>query len=66
MFRDGKWKPATVVQKLSNPKSYIVKADNGRMYQRNRGKLLKTEIDEDQTIEISDDDGIPLGIINYI
>ena len=66
MFRDGKWKPATVVQKLSNPKSYIVKADNGRMYQRNRSKLLKTEIDEDQKIEISDDDGIPLGIINYI
>ena len=57
MFRDGKWKPATVVQKFSKPRSYIVKADNGRMYQRNRSKLLKTEIDEDQTIEISDDDG---------
>ena len=27
------------------------------MYQRNRSKLLKTEIDEDQTIEVSDDDG---------
>ena len=57
MFRDGKWKPATVVQKLSKPRSYIVKTDNGCMYQRNRSKLLKTEIDEDQTIEISDDDG---------
>ena len=57
MFRDGKWKPASVVQKLSKPRSYIVKADNGRMYQRNRSKLLKTEIDEDQTIEVSDDDG---------
>ena len=30
MFRDGKWKPATVVQKLSKPRSYIVKADNGQ------------------------------------
>ena len=27
------------------------------MYQRNRSKLLKTEIDEDQIIEVSDDDG---------
>ena len=42
MFRDGKWKPATVVQKLSKPRSYIVKAGNGCMYQRNRSKLLKT------------------------
>ena len=57
MFRDGKWKPDSVVQKLSKPRSYTVKADNGRMYQRNRSKLLKTEIDEDQTIEVSDDDG---------
>ena len=57
MFRDGKWKPATFVQTLSKPRSYIVKADNGHMYQRNRSKLMKTEINEDQTIEISDDDG---------
>ena len=57
MFRNGKWKPATVVQRLSKPRSYIVKADNGHMYQRNRSKLMKTEINEDQTIEISDDDG---------
>ena len=43
MFRDGKWKPATFVQTLSKPRSYIVKADNRHMYQRNRSKLLKTE-----------------------
>ena len=55
MFRDGKWKPATVVQKLSKPRSYIVKADNGRMYQR-KSKSLETKIDE-QTIEISDGEG---------
>ena len=57
MFRDGKWKPASVVQKLSKPRSYIVKADNGHIYQRNRSKLLKTEIDKAQTIEVSHDDG---------
>ena len=57
MFRDGKWKPASVVQKLSKPRSYIVIADNGHIYQRNRSKLLKTEIDKDQTIEVSHDDG---------
>ena len=48
---------SAVAQKLSKPRSYIVKAHNGCMYERNRSKLLKTEIDEDQIIEISDDDG---------
>ena len=50
MFRDGKWKPAIVVEKLDEPRSYNVKTENGRLKH-----LLKTESDEDQTIELSDD-----------
>ena len=56
MIRDGKWKPAIVVEKLNEPRSYNVKTENGSMYMRNRKHLLKTESSEDQTIELSDED----------
>ena len=59
MFRNGKWEPATVLEKLSEPRSYTVKIENERTYRRNRKHLFKTETDDDQTIEISDDDGEP-------
>ena len=56
MFRDGKWKPANDVEKLNEPRSYIVKTESWSIYKRNRKHLLKTESDEDQTIELSDDE----------
>ena len=33
-----------------------LKTENGRTYRRNRSHILKTEVDEDHVIEISDDD----------
>ena len=56
MLRDGKWEPATVLEKADEPRSYTLKTENGRMYRRNRSHILKTEVDEDHMIEISDDD----------
>ena len=57
MLRDGKWKPATVLEKADESRSYILKTENGRTYRRNKSHILKTEINEDHVIEISDDDG---------
>ena len=39
MFRDGKWKPAIVVEKLNEPGSCNVKTVNGSMYRRNQKHL---------------------------
>ena len=46
MLRDGKWEPATVLEKADEPRSYILKTENGRTYRRNRNHILKTEINE--------------------
>ena len=56
MLRDGKWKPATVPEKADEPGSYILKTEKGRTYRQNRSHILKTEVDEDHVIEISDDE----------
>ena len=55
-LRDAKWIPATVLEKADEPRSYILKTQNGRTYRRNRGHILKIEVDEDDSIEISDND----------
>ena len=56
MFRDGKWKPAIVVEKLNEQRSYNVKTENESMYRRNWKHLSKTGSAEDQTIKLSDDE----------
>ena len=56
MLRDGKWEPVTVLKKADEPRSYILKIENGRTYRRNRSHIMKTEAHEDHVIEISDDD----------
>ena len=56
MFRNGKWKPAIVVEKMNEPKRYNVKTENGSIYRRNWKHLLKIESDEDQTTELSHDE----------
>ena len=56
MLRDRKWELATVLEKADEPRSYIFKTENGRTYWRNRSHILKTEVDEDHVMEISDDD----------
>ena len=53
---DGKWEPATVLEKPDEPRSYILKTENGRTYRWNRTQNLNTEVDEDPVIEISDDE----------
>ena len=56
MLRDGKWEPATVLEKADEPRSYTLKTENVSVYTQNRSHILKTEVDKDQVIEISDDD----------
>ena len=51
MFRNGIWNVA-IVKKLNEPRSYNVKTENGSTYRRNPKHLLKTESNEDQTIEL--------------
>ena len=56
MLRDGKWEPATVLEKSDEPGSYILRTENRRMYRWNRSHILKTEADEDHVTETSDDE----------
>ena len=56
MLRDGKWESATVLEKADEPRSCILKTENGKTYIQNRSSILKTEVDEDHVIEMSDDD----------
>lgn len=53
--KNEKWKPA-IVQKKTEPRSYILQTDNGRNYWLNKSHILKADIDEDHLIEISDDE----------
>jgi hypothetical protein len=39
---DSKWTLATVVEKLSTPRSYLLQAENGSRYRRNRIHIRKT------------------------
>ena len=45
-----------ILEKADEPVSYILKAENERIYRLNRSHILKTETDEDHVIVISDDD----------
>ena len=56
MLRDGKWEPATVLEKSDEPASYILKTENRRMYRWSRSHILKTQADEDHMTETSNDD----------
>ena len=48
-----KWKPATVMKRYEEPRSFCVKTEDGTMYRRNRRHLLKTN--EGNRIQILDD-----------
>ena len=41
MLRDGKSKPLTVLEKAYEPRSYILKTENGRTYRSNKSHLEK-------------------------
>ena len=44
--KEGKeWKPAVVVKKATQPRSYIIKQQNGEIVRRNRIQLLPSVID---------------------
>ena len=45
-----------ILEKADEPRSYILKTENGRTYRLNRSHILKIEADEDHMIVISDDD----------
>lgn len=55
MLTGGKWKPTTVLEK-TEPRSYVLRADNEKKYRQNENPILKTEIGERYVIEISDDE----------
>ena len=56
MLRGEKWEPATELEKADEPRSYSLKTENRRTYRQSRSHILKTEVNEDHVIEISDDD----------
>ena len=56
MLRDGQWEHAAVLEKADEPRIYILKTENQRTYGWNGSHILKTEVDEDHVIEMSDDD----------
>ena len=56
MLRDGQWEHTAVLEKADEPRIYILKTENRRTYGWNRSHILKTEVDEDHVIEMSDDD----------
>lgn len=41
--QDNKWQPAVVLDKLQQPRSYIVQTPESRIFRRNRRYLLKTK-----------------------
>ena len=46
----------SILEKADEPRSYILKTENGRTFWRNRSHILKTEVNEDHVIKISDDE----------
>jgi len=40
--RDGRWQPATVIDRADTPRSYHVETPDGAIYRRNRRHLQKT------------------------
>ncbi|KAK3729211.1 hypothetical protein QZH41_012258 [Actinostola sp. cb2023] len=61
---ESPWKPATVISKYQTPRSYIVQAENGTSYRRNRRHLLKLKrnITEKPTEEYMDETPRPVTI----
>ena len=61
MLRDGKMfflveTFSTALEKVDEPRSCILKMGNGITYRKNRSRILKTQVDKHNVIEISDDD----------
>ena len=54
ILKDNKWKPAVITEKCEEPRSFIVKTEDGHKFRRNRKHLRQTAPRE--TIEISDED----------
>ena len=52
IFRDGNWKPATVVEKLNEPRSYNVKIESESMNRRNRKHLLVEKLNEPRSYNV--------------
>ena len=50
-----KWKEAVVEKKCAEPRSYIIKTEDGNVYRRNRNRLRPVE-SEETSVEISDDE----------
>ena len=50
-----KWKEAVAEKKCAEPRSYIIKTEDGNVYRRNRNRLRPVE-SEETSVEISDDE----------
>ena len=57
MIKDqARWKPATIIQIHSNPRSYVVKTSEGNRYQRNRRHIVRNTNKESQNDEDEEED----------
>ena len=57
MIKDqARWKPATIIQIHSNPRSYVVKTSEGNRYRRNRRHIVRNTNKESQNDEDEEED----------
>ena len=55
VYQNEKWKEAVVEKKCAEPRSYIVKRQDGKIYRRNQNRLWTVESKE-ISVEISDNE----------
>ena len=55
VYQNEKWKEAVVEKKCAEPPSYIIKAQDGKIYRRNRN-ILQPVQSEETSVEISDNE----------
>ena len=46
VYQNKKWKEAVVEKKCAEPRSYIIKTQDGKIYRRNRNRLRPVEAEE--------------------
>ena len=55
VYQNEKWKEAVVEKKCAEPRSYIIKTQDGKIYRRNRNRLRPVQ-SEETSVEISDNE----------
>ena len=55
VYQNETWKEAVVEKKCAEPRSYIMKTQDGKLYRRNRNRLRPVK-SEETSVEISEDE----------